>query len=284
LATSLFEQGSITTTEVKAKRLRPLAERLITHAKRGDLHARRRVLAVIRDKGVVHQLFSEIGPRYANQPGGYTRMTYVGVRKGDNARMVTLELVEARVAPGGGDTRRQLVGPDTGRSVTPHSGSKRASIGRAAEAEGSSLSDRLLAAGIDLAGQRDGKSAEFVGAEVLRDLESEAFAVDEASEMLHLPEHELATRIERHMLATIRTEDGVRLPRWQFEGRDTIPGLEEVAPTAADLHPVTVAGFMSSPNVDLEVAGQLVTPRQWLLLERDPAVVASLLSSLRYAS
>ena len=94
LATALFEHGKITTTEAKAKRLRPLAERLITHAKRGDLPARRRVLAVIRDKGVVHELFAEIGPRYATRPGGYTRITKIGPRKGDNAPMAVIELVE----------------------------------------------------------------------------------------------------------------------------------------------------------------------------------------------
>jgi large subunit ribosomal protein L17 len=94
LATSLFEHGSITTTETKARRLRPLAERLITKAKRGDLHARRQVLSVIRDKGVVHVLFEEIGPRYAGRPGGYTRITKIGPRKGDNAPMAVIELVE----------------------------------------------------------------------------------------------------------------------------------------------------------------------------------------------
>ena len=95
LATALFEHGKITTTEAKAKRLRPLAERLVTFAKRGDLHARRRVLAVIRDKSVVHTLFTEIGPRYENRPGGYTRITKIGPRKGDNAPMAVIELVEA---------------------------------------------------------------------------------------------------------------------------------------------------------------------------------------------
>ena len=95
LATALFEHGRITTTEAKAKRVRPLAERLITFAKRGDLHARRRVMTVIRDKGVVHTLFAEIGPRYENRPGGYTRITKIGPRKGDNAPMAVIELVEA---------------------------------------------------------------------------------------------------------------------------------------------------------------------------------------------
>lgn len=110
LATALFEHGRITTTEAKAKRLRPLAERLITHAKRGDLPARRRVLAVIRDKGVVHELFDQIGPRYATRPGGYTRITKIGPRKGDNAPMAVIELVEplteAVVAEATGATRR----------------------------------------------------------------------------------------------------------------------------------------------------------------------------------
>jgi large subunit ribosomal protein L17 len=95
LATSLFEHGRITTTEAKAKRLRPFAEKLVTFAKRGDLHARRQVMTVIRDKDVVHALFAEIGPRYENRPGGYTRITKVGNRKGDNAPMAVIELVEA---------------------------------------------------------------------------------------------------------------------------------------------------------------------------------------------
>jgi large subunit ribosomal protein L17 len=93
LATSLFEHDRITTTEAKAKRLRPLAERLITFAKRGDLHARRRVLTVVRDKGVVHRLFAEIAPDMAQREGGYTRITKIAPRKGDNAPMVVIELV-----------------------------------------------------------------------------------------------------------------------------------------------------------------------------------------------
>src|SRR5579875_665570 len=96
LATALFEHGRITTTEAKAKRLRPLAERLVTFAKRGDIHARRQVLTVVRDKGVVHTLFAEIGPRFAERAGGYTRVTKLGPRKGDNAPMAVIELVEGR--------------------------------------------------------------------------------------------------------------------------------------------------------------------------------------------
>jgi large subunit ribosomal protein L17 len=95
LASALFEHGRITTTESKAKRLRPYAEHLITFGKRGDLHARRQVLKRLNDKSVVHTLFAEIGPRYENRPGGYTRIVKLGNRKGDNAPMAIIELVEA---------------------------------------------------------------------------------------------------------------------------------------------------------------------------------------------
>ncbi|MFF1528153.1 50S ribosomal protein L17 [Cellulomonas sp. NPDC058312] len=99
LATALFEHKRITTTEAKAKRLRPLAERLVTFAKRGDLHARRRVMTVIRDKSVVHELFVEIAPQVAERQGGYTRITKIGPRKGDNAPMAVIELVLEPVSP-----------------------------------------------------------------------------------------------------------------------------------------------------------------------------------------
>ncbi|GAA3025211.1 50S ribosomal protein L17 [Microbacterium dextranolyticum] len=99
LAAALYTHGAITTTETKAKRLRPLAERLITFAKRGDLHARRRVLSVIGDKEVVHVLFAEIAPQVAEREGGYTRITKIGNRKGDNAPMARIELVLEPVNP-----------------------------------------------------------------------------------------------------------------------------------------------------------------------------------------
>ena len=130
LATALFEHGKITTTEAKAKRLRPLAERLITYAKRGDLAARRKVMTVIRDKTVVHELFTEIGPQYAGRPGGYTRITKIGPRKGDNAPMAVIELVEPMleqvVAEATGATKRaakeraeeQAAAPDVAEDVT----------------------------------------------------------------------------------------------------------------------------------------------------------------------
>jgi large subunit ribosomal protein L17 len=119
LATALFEHGKITTTEARARRLRPYAERLITFAKRGDLHARRQVLTVVTDKGVVHTLFTEIGPRFETREGGYTRITKIGPRKGDNAPLAVIELVseEADAKP----RRRRARRPQPSRAarVTP---------------------------------------------------------------------------------------------------------------------------------------------------------------------
>src|SRR5690349_13875708 len=99
LATALFEHGRITTTEAKARVLRPVAEKLITKAKKGDLHNRREVLKTIRDKSVVHALFTEIAPTFAERPGGYTRITKIGPRKGDNAPMAVIELVTESYTP-----------------------------------------------------------------------------------------------------------------------------------------------------------------------------------------
>ena len=114
LAQSLFEHGKITTTEAKAKKLRPYAEKLITTTKRGDLHARREILKVIRDKNVVHKMFAEIGPSFATREGGYTRIVKTAPRKGDNAPMAIIELVieetvssaASRVARRAASTRR----------------------------------------------------------------------------------------------------------------------------------------------------------------------------------
>jgi len=99
LATALFENGRITTTEAKARLLRPVAEKLITKAKKGDLHNRREVLKTIRDKSVVHTLFTEIAEQFAERPGGYTRITKIGPRKGDNAPMAVIELVTEEYSP-----------------------------------------------------------------------------------------------------------------------------------------------------------------------------------------
>ncbi|WP_456882776.1 MULTISPECIES: 50S ribosomal protein L17 [unclassified Geodermatophilus] len=141
LATSLFEHGRITTTEAKAKRLRPLAEKLVTFAKRGDLHARRQVMTTIRDKDVVHTLFAEIGPRFADRPGGYTRITKVGPRKGDNAPMAVIELVEALTVA------QQAVGEAERARGTRFAGA--ASGAGAASAAGEVTADALEAADTD---------------------------------------------------------------------------------------------------------------------------------------
>src|SRR3954466_14865270 len=106
LATQLFEHGRITTTEAKARVLRPVAEKLITKAKRGDLHNRREVLKTIRDKSVVHVLFTEIAPTFAERPGGYTRITKIGPRKGDNAPMAVIELVTEAYKPSAPKTKK----------------------------------------------------------------------------------------------------------------------------------------------------------------------------------
>ena len=125
LATALFEHGRITTTEARARRLRPVAERLITFAKRGDLHARRQVLTVVTDKTVVHNLFAEIGPSFASRDGGYTRITKVGPRKGDNAALAVIELVREEAEP---KTRRRRA------RRAPAAASTRGGRGQAAQA------------------------------------------------------------------------------------------------------------------------------------------------------
>ncbi|CAM3625748.1 50S ribosomal protein L17 [Nocardioides zeicaulis] len=106
LATALFEHGRITTTETRARLLRPVAEKLITKAKRGDLHNRREVLKTVRDKSVVHTLFTEIAPVMAERPGGYTRITKIGPRKGDNAPMAVIELVTEAYSPKAPSTKK----------------------------------------------------------------------------------------------------------------------------------------------------------------------------------
>jgi large subunit ribosomal protein L17 len=131
LATALFQHGRITTTEAKAKRLRPVAERLITFAKRGDLHARRHVLTVVTDKGVVHQLFTEIAPEFSERDGGYTRITKIGPRKGDNAAMAVIELV--RGEPVAAKPRRRARRADT--TATAAAGTDAATATAVAEPE-----------------------------------------------------------------------------------------------------------------------------------------------------
>ncbi|HET8916050.1 MAG TPA: 50S ribosomal protein L17, partial [Propionibacteriaceae bacterium] len=139
LASQLFEHGRIITTEAKAKRLRPLAEKLITKAKRGDIHSRRLVLTTVRDKGVVHTLFTEIAPSLADREGGYTRITKVGPRKGDNAPMALIELVRESVE----ESRKA-----NAKSVAPakKSPAKKAAAKSAAAASGAAATAPAVAA------------------------------------------------------------------------------------------------------------------------------------------
>ena len=195
LATALFEHGRITTTEAKAKRLRPLAERLITFAKRGDLHARRRVMTVVRDKGVVHELFTEIGPRYENRPGGYTRITKVGPRKGDNAPMAVIELVEGRTvaqeavdegerARGSRFARRRRPTGATAEAARDLAGESDTAAAVAAEAEAADAAeageDTAVAPDADAAAETAGAdlAAEEARAEEAVEAETVAEAVD----------------------------------------------------------------------------------------------------------
>ena len=133
LATALFEHGRITTTEARARRLRPVAERLITFAKRGDMHARRHVLTVVTDKGVVHQLFTEIAPEFSERDGGYTRITKIGPRKGDNAAMAVIELV--RGEPVAAKPRRRARRAEPRAAATPASATAVAEADEAPAAE-----------------------------------------------------------------------------------------------------------------------------------------------------
>ena len=162
LATALFEHGKITTTEAKAKRLRPLAERLITFAKRGDLHARRRVMTVVRDKGVVHELFTEIGPRFENRQGGYTRITKIGPRKGDNAPMAVIELVGALTAKV--ETVREAEAA-TKKTAKKAPAKKAASTDAAKAAAAAEAAEAAAAEAADDAAEGDVEGAEEAAAE-----------------------------------------------------------------------------------------------------------------------
>ena len=168
LATALFEHGKITTTEARARRLRPYAERLITFAKRGDLHARRQVLTVVTDKGVVHTLFTEIGPRFESRDGGYTRITKVGPRKGDNAPPAGIELVseEAEAKP----RRRRARRAQPGRTAPP----------KPAAQEAAAVEDAAVEPVI--AGQDEGGDAEASAAEPTDQADEESADEESADE------------------------------------------------------------------------------------------------------
>jgi large subunit ribosomal protein L17 len=140
LATALFQHGRITTTEAKARRLRPVAERLITFAKRGDLHARRRVYTVVTDRSVVHHLFTEIAPEYSERAGGYTRITKIGPRKGDNAAMAVIELVHGEAVAAKPRRRAR-------RAVPPAVPGAATAVAVADEAPEASVDDEITDAG-----------------------------------------------------------------------------------------------------------------------------------------
>ncbi|MDX2376599.1 50S ribosomal protein L17 [Microbacterium sp. LRZ72] len=166
LAAALFTHRSIKTTETKAKRLRPFAERLITFAKRGDLHARRRVLSVIGDREVVHVLFTEIAPLVAEREGGYTRITKVGNRKGDNAPMAVIELVLEPVTP-----KTKASSTSTSAAATP--------AAAAAPAEGEAPEGETAA---DKAAETEAEAAQEQADEIVAEEQaSEESASDETS-------------------------------------------------------------------------------------------------------
>ncbi len=164
LATALFEHGKITTTEARARRLRPYAERLITFAKRGDLHARRQVLSVVTDKNVVHTLFADIGPSFASRDGGYTRITKVGPRKGDNAALAVIELI--REEPDAKPRRRRARRPAA--AGTPARGRGKAATEKAAadtEATAAEATEAAATATEDTAAEAAATTAEDSTAE-----------------------------------------------------------------------------------------------------------------------
>jgi len=179
LASALFEHDRITTTVAKAKRLRPLAERLITFAKRGDLHARRQVMTVIRDKDVVHKLFAEIGPTMAERPGGYTRIVKVGPRKGDNAPMAVIELCDALTA-------KAAVVKEAEKSRGTKVAAKKAPSGRTKEIAKDAASESETAAAVAAADEASSDPDQDEGA--LDTMGIEQADVDEAAELTDAPE------------------------------------------------------------------------------------------------
>ena len=176
LATALFQHGRIITTEAKARRLRPVAERLITFAKRGDLHARRHVLTVVTDQGVVHQLFTEIAPEFSERDGGYTRITKIGPRKGDNAAMAVIELVRGEAVTA--KPRRRTRRAETKAAVSAGTAAEAATAAAVAEPEAAAAAAPEAAVADETA--EVGESSEH--AEVDESAEDEAGRGDEAKD------------------------------------------------------------------------------------------------------
>ncbi len=181
LATALFEHGGITTTVAKAKRLRPLAEKLVTSAKRGDLASRRRVLQVVKDKSVVHTLFTEIGPRYGDRQGGYTRIVKVGPRAGDNAPMARIELVE-------GETLGQSVVGEAERSRGTRFAGRRPLTGRVREVSEELAGESPTAAAALAADAQDTAAAEAAETDAVEVEDSAAGGIPGEGGELEAPE------------------------------------------------------------------------------------------------
>jgi large subunit ribosomal protein L17 len=186
LATSLFEHGRITTTEAKARRLRPFAERLITKAKRGDLHNRRQVLRVIRDKSVVHELFTEIAPRYSTRPGGYLRITKVGPRKGDNAPLAVIELVEEvdfsepKEEPAKKTAKKSTAKKSTAKKATAKKSTAKKSTAKKSTAKKSTAKKAAAAEPEADEAEETAETAETVESEASEETAAEAAAEPEA--------------------------------------------------------------------------------------------------------
>src|SRR5580693_6233295 len=187
LATGLFEHGKITTTEARARRLRPYAERLITFAKRGDLSARRQVLTVVTDKSVVHTLFTEIGPQFATREGGYTRITKIGPRKGDNAPLAVIELIQEEAEAKPSRRRRARRSQPAARPAAPAAAEDDAEdTVTAAEddaaAAGAEAADEDVAADDDAAEDDDADAEDEADAEGPADADDAADAEAEAAD------------------------------------------------------------------------------------------------------
>jgi large subunit ribosomal protein L17 len=178
LATALFEHGKITTTEARARRLRPVAERLITFAKRGDLHARRQVLTTLSDKNVVHTLFADIGPSFATREGGYTRITKIGPRKGDNAPLAVIELVREEAEVRSRRRRARRAQPAAAPAERPSRGrAAEAEEAAAAEAEGERADEGAVAAD-----SVDQAEADTDAEESAEDIEESAVDAEDSAE------------------------------------------------------------------------------------------------------
>ena len=175
LAAALFEHGKITTTEARARRLRPVAERLITFAKRGDLHARRQVLTVVPDKGIVHSLFTEIGPGFSERDGGYTRITKLGPRKGDAAPMAIIELVREEVTTARPRRRTRRAQPAAPAAAAPETTAADETADTDAETE-----ESALAADSDVDAEADADETPEAEAEDTAEVDDAAEADSEA--------------------------------------------------------------------------------------------------------